>query len=107
MTIPKKSPYMKKLKILSIIPVRAGSKGIPNKNLKILNGKPLLYYTIKNSIHSSYINRTIVSTENDSLAKYAKKFGAEVIKRPNNLALDKSLTEPVMFHVLKYLKQTM
>ena len=103
----KKQPLKnKKFKIISIIPVRGGSKGIPMKNLQILNKKPLLYHTVNVSQKSSYINRTIVSTENIQLGKYAKKIGAEVISRPKKLALDKSPTEPVMLHVLSYLKRT-
>ncbi|MHA7733114.1 acylneuraminate cytidylyltransferase family protein [Nitrosopumilus sp. S6] len=93
------------LKIISIIPVRGGSKGIPMKNLKILNKKPLLYYTINNSLQSKYVDRTIVSTENDELSRYAKKIGAEVIPRPKKLSLDKSPTEPVMLHTLEFLKK--
>jgi len=102
--IKKNKTKEKKMRILSIIPVRGSSKAIPMKNLVLLNKKPLLYYTITASLKSSYINRTIVSTEHTGIAKYAKKIGAEVIKRPINLAGDKTPTEPVMIHVLEYLR---
>ena len=91
------------LKILSIIPARGGSKGISLKNLVLLQKKPLLFYTVNASLHSK-INRTIVSTDNPEISKFATKFGAEVILRPKKLANDKSQIEPVMKFVLDYLK---
>jgi len=92
------------MKIIAIIPARGGSKGIPMKNLIMLNHKPLLNYTITASLHSK-INRTIVSTENEEISKTAKQLGAEVIKRPQILATDESQIEPVIEHVLEQLKQ--
>ena len=73
------------MKVLSIIPARGGSKGIKLKNLVILNGKPLLYYTVTASLNSKIINKTVVSTDNKTIAKTAVKLGAEVIVRPKNL----------------------
>ena len=90
------------MKILSIIPARGGSKGIPLKNLTLLGKKPLIYHTIKASLNSK-INRTIVSTDNLEISKIATKYGAEVILRPKKLANDKSQIEPVIKHVLDYL----
>jgi len=52
-----------KPKILTIIPARGGSKGIPRKNIKLLKGKPLIYYTIKESLKSDLLDKIIVSTE--------------------------------------------
>lgn len=94
-----------KIKILAIIPARGGSKGIPRKNIKFLGGKPLIAYTIEAATSSKYIDRTIVSTDDEEIAKTSRGFGAEVIKRPKNLARDKTPTEPVIEHVLKVLKQ--
>lgn len=92
-----------KKKVLAIIPARGGSKGIPRKNIKLLNGKPLIYYTIEAAIKSGVIDRLVVSTEDNEIADVAKSFGAEVIKRPKHLAVDTALTEPVMTHVLEVL----
>jgi len=92
------------MKTLSIIPARGGSKGIPLKNLVLLNGKPLLYYTVTASLKSK-IDRTIVTTDDDKIAKYAKKIGAEVIIRPKNLSNNVIQIEPAMEHVLKQLEK--
>ena len=92
------------MEILSIIPARGGSKGIPLKNLVFLKKKPLLYYTVNASLDSK-INRTVVSTDNPEISKFAKKFGAEVILRPKKLSDDKSQIEPVMSYVLEHLKK--
>ena len=92
------------MEILSIIPARGGSKGIPLKNLKSLNGKPLLDYSVNASLQSKLITRTIVSTDHSKILKHAKKLGAEVIKRPKRLSTDSSHIEPVIEHCLNYLK---
>jgi len=91
-------------KILAIIPARGGSKTIPRKNIKLLNGKPLIYYTIKESIKSKYLGRIIVSTEDKEISEISKKYGAEVIERPEELAKDETPTIDVIFHVLQVIK---
>ena len=91
--------------ILAIIPARGGSKGIPRKNLKLINRKPLLYYTINSSLSSKHVTRTIVSSDDVKILKKAQQFGAERIKRPKGLAKDSSKIEPVIFHTLNYLKK--
>lgn len=93
------------MNILSIIPARGGSTGIPMKNLRKLNGKPLLFYSIKSSLNSRFITRTIVSTDNLKIAKYALSQKAEVIKRPKKLANNKAPIEPTMKHVLAILER--
>ncbi len=93
------------MKVISIIPARGGSKGIPKKNIALLNGKPLISYTINQSLCSKNIDRTIVSTEDDEILMVSKKYGAEVIKRPKELAKDKTPTEPVLHHVLDFLEK--
>ena len=92
------------MEILSIIPARSGSKSIPKKNIVKLDEKPLLYYTIHASKNSKYISRTIVSTNDPEITKIAKKFGAEVLRRPEKISGDKSSTEEAMINVLKQLK---
>ena len=91
--------------IISIIPARGASKGIPRKNIKQLCGKPLITYSIMQSLSSSYIDKTIVSTEDPEIAKLGEKYGAEVILRPQELASDVCPTEPVMIHVLSRLAE--
>jgi len=92
------------MEILSIIPARGGSKGIPMKNLKLLNGKPLLDYSVCASLKSKFITRTIVSSDHPKILRRAEKLGAEIIKRPKKLATDSSHIEPVMEFCMNYLK---
>ena len=91
------------MKILSIIPARGGSKGIPLKNLVKLNKKPLLYYTLKASLNSKLIDRTIVSTDHKKISDYAQKLHAEVIDRPKKLSGDHASIESVALHILDHL----
>ena len=93
------------MKIISIIPARGGSKSIPKKNLIDFMGKPLIAQTIKQSSTTSMINRTIVSTESQEIAGVAKKYGAEIFKRPDSISGDEASTESAMLHVLNTLKE--
>ncbi|MBQ8476092.1 acylneuraminate cytidylyltransferase family protein [bacterium] len=93
------------MEILSIIPARGGSKGIPRKNLKPILDKPLVAYTIEASLKSNFITKTIVSSEDDEIIEVSKKFGAEVIRRPDELAADVTKTAPVMLQVLNELEK--
>ncbi len=92
------------MEIMSIIPARGGSKGIPMKNLKMLNGKSLLDYSVNASLKSRFITRTFVSSDHPKILKKAKKLGAEVIQRPKQLSTDSSHIEPVIEHCLDFLK---
>jgi len=94
-------------KILAIIPARGGSKGIPNKNIRNFNGKPLIAYTIKQAQSlKKYIDRIIVSTESPSIAKVAKKYGAEIpFMRPPNMSKDNSDVMGAIFFTLTKLKK--
>jgi len=96
-------PYKK---VIAIIPARGGSKGVPRKNIKLLDGKPLVHYTIKASLESPIISRTIVSTDDKEIKNICLDYGAEVIDRPPDLALDSSTTEEAISHVLRELKTT-
>lgn len=86
--------------ILAIIPARGGSRGIPRKNIRLLNGKPLIAYTIESALNSELIDRVIVSTEDKEIVQISEKSGAEVIKRPEELAGDDTSTEDVLKHVV-------
>jgi len=92
------------MKIVSIIPARGASKGIPKKNIKELAGKPLIAWTIEQAKKSKYISDVYVSTEDEEIAKIALKYNAEVIKRPDKLALDSTPTEDVVFDIIEYMK---
>lgn len=91
--------------IVSIIPARGGSKGVPRKNLKNLLGKPLIAYSIEQSSLSRYIDQTIVSTEDTEISEVSKKYGAKVMMRPKQLADDTTPTEPVLINVLEQLSK--
>jgi CMP-N-acetylneuraminic acid synthetase len=93
----------KNLKIISIIPARGSSKGIPHKNIRILGGKPLIAYAIDPSLKSKVVQRTIVSTDSRKIADISEKYGAEVIMRPGELAQDDTPDLPVFQHVLNKL----
>jgi|SaaInlStandDraft_2_1057019.scaffolds.fasta_scaffold51287_2 CMP-N,N'-diacetyllegionaminic acid synthase len=96
-----------KNKVLAIIPARGGSKGLPGKNIIDVDGEPLLFYTFEQAKKSKYIDRIILSSEDEEIIKIAKVMGFEVpFKRPKNLALDTSGTMPVIFHALDMLSQT-
>ncbi|GGG99532.1 hypothetical protein GCM10011416_17330 [Polaribacter pacificus] len=91
------------MKILAIIPARGGSKGVPRKNIKLLNGKPLLEYTAKVALKSSLLSKVIVSTDDDEIISVAKKLELEVpFKRPIDLAADTSSSLSVILHALAY-----
>ncbi len=89
--------------IISIIPAREGSKRIPKKNLKLLDRKPLIYYTLQEALKLRYLDRIIVSTEDEEIAEVSKKHGTEVIKRPKDLARDESPTIDAILHALDFL----
>lgn len=94
-----------KPKIIAIIPARSGSKSIKDKNIKILNGKPLIAWSIQTCLKSKFINRVVVSTDSKKYAKIAKKYGAnEIIIRPKNISKDKSTDYEAILHMIHNLK---
>ena len=92
------------MKIIGIIPARGGSKGIKNKNIKIFNKKPLIYWSIKSAKESKLIDDFYVSTEDKMIKKISLKFGAKIIDRPKNLAKDNTKTISVLKHAIKITK---
>lgn len=86
------------MKIIAIIPARGGSKGIPRKNIRIMNGKPLISYAIQTTMASEWITETYVSTDDEEIANIAGKYGAKVIKRPACLGEDAVTLDPVIMH---------
>ena len=69
---------MRELKSIAIIPARSGSKGLPDKNIRPLNGIPLIAYTIKAALDSGMFDTVMVSTDSEKYAEIARKYGAEV-----------------------------
>ena len=76
------------MKILAVIPARAGSKGIPNKNIRIIGGHPLIYYSIKNALNSNYVTDVIVTTDSEEVKIIAIQMGATVKWRDESLCGD-------------------
>ena len=94
-----------KHKIISIILARAGSKGLKNKNLAILDNKPLLYYAIEAAKSSKFINKVYVSTDSEKIKKCAIKYGAEVpFLRKKKFSNDNATTEVTLRNFLDEIK---
>lgn len=92
---------------ICIVPARGGSKGIPNKNLRSVGGKPLIVWSIEQALASGVIDRVVVSTDSPEIAEVAKSHGAEVpFLRPDELATDTAATEPVLIHALLFLHES-
>jgi len=66
------------MRTLAIIPARGGSKGVPGKNLKLINGFPLIYFTIKSALKADIFSDVIVSTDDPEIAEVSRKYGALV-----------------------------
>ena len=90
-------------KILAIIPARGGSKGLPNKNIKPLCGKPLIGWSIEQAGGSAYIDEIFVSTDSAEIASVAESFGIKVpFLRPAELATDTSPSSEFVLHTIDY-----
>lgn len=85
------------LKILAVIPARGGSKGIPRKNLRFMAGKPLISYSIQNALGCAFITDCVVTTDDDEISDIAKLYGAEVVRRGENLSADAVTLDPVVY----------
>lgn len=82
-----------------VIPARGGSKGIKNKNIKAFNGRPLIAWTIQAALETK-LGPVLVSSDSEEILKVAEKYGAIAIKRPEDIAGDKSRSEDAVFHAL-------
>jgi CMP-N,N'-diacetyllegionaminic acid synthase len=92
--------------ILGLIIARAGSKGVPNKNMRLLGGKPLLAHTLAPPTESSVLDRVIISTDSPAMADLAKEHGVEVpFMRPTDLASDSATSQDVLLHALDHLEE--
>ena len=92
------------MKPICIIAARGGSKGVPGKNMRIINSKPLIAHTVHKAIKSKFFSHVIVSTENKKIAAISKKYGAEVpFIRPKKYATDTATAGDVLNHAIKKL----
>jgi CMP-N,N'-diacetyllegionaminic acid synthase len=87
--------------VVAIVPARGGSKGLLKKNIALLNGKPLIEYTLDLALNSSYIDKVIVSTDDLDIEKISINFGALIIRRPSILATDNASTLDTIRHSIE------
>jgi len=93
------------MKVLAVIPARGGSKGVPRKNIALINQRPLISYTIEASLGVDRITDVIVSTDDEEIAQVSKNLGAQVpFIRPKELASDTAESAPVIIHALEYME---
>ena len=89
------------MRILAVIPARAGSKGIPNKNIRLINNKPLIYYSIDNARNSKYITDVVVTTDSPEIEVIAKQMGVKSKTRCPELCADDVTLDSVIYDVVK------
>lgn len=95
------------MKVLGLIPARGGSKGVPRKNIRILNGKPLLAYTAEAALSAERLARVVLSTDDEEFADIGRNLGLDVpFIRPAELAEDTTPTLPVVQHALMTLERS-
>jgi CMP-N,N'-diacetyllegionaminic acid synthase len=88
---------------LAVIPARAGSRGLPGKHLRRIGGEPMILHTIRAALDAASIDRVIVSTNDEAVARVARNAGAEVpFRRPDDLAADDTPTHPVIAHAVAW-----
>ena len=92
-------------KCIAVIPARGGSKRIPKKNIKLFHGKPLIAYSIEVALKSKLFDKVVVSTDDEEIARIAKKYGAEVpFLRPKELSDDFSSSGDVVNHTIQFMQ---
>lgn len=94
------------ISIIAIIPARGGSKGIPGKNIRLLNGKPLIAYSIEAAREAKMVDQVYVSTDDTQIAQVATDYGASVIHRPPELATDTASSESALLHALEAIEES-
>ena len=88
------------MKILAVIPARAGSKGIPNKNIRILNGRPMIFYSINNALNSELISDIVVTTDSEAVRIIATQMGVKYKWREEYLCKDDVTLDAVIFDAI-------
>ncbi len=90
---------------IAVILARGNSKGIKNKNIKTINNKPLIYWSINTCLKSKNIDTVWVSSDSKKILSLSKKFGANIIKRPKNISGDYSKSEKAWEHAISFIKK--
>ena len=92
--------------VAALVPARGGSKGIPRKNVVEVAGKPLIAWTIETALRSSVLDRVVVSTDDEEIARVSKEWGADVpLYRPAELSLDDSPSIAAVNHAIRWLEE--
>lgn len=89
------------MNILVVIPARGGSKGIPRKNIRLMNGKPLIFYSINNGKNCNNINDVVVTSDDNEIISVAKSLGCDIIERDKSLAEDEVTLDPVIYDAVQ------
>jgi len=92
-------------KCVAIIPARGGSRAIPGKNIMDFCGKPLIAWTIEQARASKHINKVYVTTDDKKIGRISRRYGAEVIERPANIATDISTSEEAILHAISKMEK--
>ena len=95
----------KDLEVLALIPARGGSKGIPGKNLHPLAGAPLLAHSVIQALSTPAVSKVVVTTDDETIARVARRWGAEVVARPEELSGDTATSESALHHALRVLAE--
>lgn len=90
----------------AVIPARGGSKGLPGKNIRLFNGKPLVGHMIEAARAASLVDKVFVSTDSEEIAAVASHCGAEIITRPENISGDTASSEAALLHALEHFEKT-
>jgi len=98
-------PLEQTMKTIAIMPARGGSKGIPRKNVVDIAGKPMLAWNIEAAEASAFVDSVYVSTDDPEIAEVARRYGAQVIDRPEELAGDEATSESALVHALEVLNE--
>lgn len=95
------------MQTIVVIPARGKSKGIPKKNIRIMNGKPLIYYSIRNamSLRENTSVDIVIDTDDEEIAEIARQYGVQVVMRPSALSGDDVTLDPVIFHALSVMEE--
>ncbi|SEA83356.1 CMP-N-acetylneuraminic acid synthetase [Oribacterium sp. KHPX15] len=89
------------MRILAVIPARAGSKGIPNKNLRMVAGHPLIYYSLMNAVNSKYITDVVVTSDSYDIQTLTRQLGINVIEREESLCADETTLDDVVIDAVR------
>ncbi len=93
------------MNILAVIPARGGSKGIPRKNVRLLNGKPLIWYSINNAKSCKFISDVVVTSDDEEILELANNYGTQIIKRCSELSEDAVTLDPVIYDAVNKAEQ--